>query len=77
MLPPDIAIPLLLAVAGGIALLFALWLYYDRRDRRFYDATRRRTTFTCVKCGHVYTSTAAPEVCACPRCGHPNPPLHF
>ncbi len=77
MFPTDIATALLLAVAGGIALLFALWVYYDRRDRRLYDGTRRKTTFHCLKCGHVYTGVEPPELCPCPRCGQPNSRLHF
>ena len=60
-----------------MATLFGLWLYYDRRDRRFYDATRHRTTFHCLKCGEVYTSAGAGEVASCPRCGHSNPRLRF
>ncbi len=74
---PDIGTVLLLAVAAGLVLLLVLWGYYDRRDRRLYDATRRKTTFHCLKCSHVYTSAGAPELCPCPRCGHPNPRLRF
>ncbi|HLP02531.1 MAG TPA: hydrogenase nickel incorporation protein HypA [Opitutaceae bacterium] len=77
MFSTDITIALVLAVAGGIALLVGLWVYYDRRDRRLYDGTRRKTTFHCLKCGHVYTSAERHELCACPRCGHENPRLHF
>ncbi len=77
MFPSDIGIALLLAVAGGIALLVALWVFYDRRDRRLYDHTRRKTTFHCLKCGHVYTSVELHDLCPCPRCGHQNPRLHF
>ncbi len=77
MLPTDLTVALLLAVAGGIGLLVGLWAYYDRRDRRLYDATRRKTTFHCLKCSHVYTSAERHETCPCPRCGHENPRLHF
>ncbi len=75
--PSDIGTILLLAVAAGLALLLVLWAYYDRRDRQLYDATRRKTTFHCLKCSHVYTSAGSPELCPCPRCGHPNPRLQF
>ena len=77
MFPYDLSAALLLAVAGGVALLSGLWVYYDRRDRRFYDQTRRKTTFHCLKCSHVYTSVEQHDLCPCPRCGHPNPRLHF
>ncbi len=77
MIPSDIGSALLLLVAGAIALLVALWVYYDRRDRRFYEGTRRQTTFHCLKCGHVYTSVEQHELCPCPRCGQSNPRLHF
>ena len=77
MLPSDIGTFLLLAVAAGLVLLLALWGYYDRRDRQLYDATRRKTTFHCLKCSHVYTSVGSQDLCPCPRCGHPNPRMQF
>jgi len=74
--PNDLSTLLLLAVTGGMLLLGALWLFYDRRDRRFFDQTRRKTTFCCLKCSHVYTDAQA-DTCPCPRCGHSNPRLRF
>ncbi len=76
MLPSDLSALILLPVTGGMLLLLGLWLYYDRRDRRFFDQSRRRTTFHCLKCSHVYTSPET-DLCPCPRCGHSNPPLRF
>ena len=32
-----------------------MWIYYDRRDRGFYDAERRKITFHCIRCDHLYT----------------------
>lgn len=61
----------------GVLLIAGLWWFYDRRDRKFYDRTRRRTTFHCLKCQHVYTSTDRHEIDECPRCRHPNARLHF
>ncbi len=77
MFPHEFSFALLLAVAGGIVLIAALWLFYDRRDRRFYARTRRKTTFHCLRCGHVYTSVELHDISPCPRCAHPNPRLHF
>lgn len=66
-----------LQVGAGIALLTGLWLYYDRRDRLFYDRTRRLTTYHCLKCNQVYTAAPQAGLVPCPRCGHANPRLHF
>ena len=77
MLALDFSLVVVLQVGAGIALMTALWLFYDRRDRQFYDRTRRRTTYHCLKCSHVYTSAGSPDLCPCPRCGHPNPRLQF
>ena len=76
MPPNDLSALLLLAVAGSIALLGALWLYCDRRDRLYFDQTRRKTTFSCLKCSHVYTGVGS-DPAPCPRCGHTNPRLRF
>lgn len=62
------------SVIGGVA---ALWFYYDWRDRSFYDAGRRRITFHCIRCDHVYTRLAGTETSPCPRCGHENVRLKF
>ena len=77
MLAFDLSLFVVLQVGAGIALMTALWLFYDRRDRHFYDRTRRRTTYHCLKCSQVYTAEAQAELAPCPRCGHPNPRLHF
>jgi Zn finger protein HypA/HybF involved in hydrogenase expression len=65
----DFSFAVVLQVGAGIALMTALWLFYDR--------TRRRTTYHCLKCNQVYTADAQAGLAPCPRCGHPNPRLHF
>ncbi|OHE83654.1 MAG: hydrogenase nickel incorporation protein HypA [Verrucomicrobia bacterium RIFCSPLOWO2_12_FULL_64_8] len=55
----------------------AAWLYYDRRDHAFYEAERRRITFHCIRCDHLYTARAGAATAACPRCGHENTRLKF
>jgi hypothetical protein len=59
----------------GVFLFF--WVYYDRRDRAFYDAQRRKITFHCIRCDHLYTERDGTETAACPKCGHVNARLKF
>jgi len=55
----------------------ALWVYYDRRDRKFYDGERRKITFHCIRCDRLYTEKPGTEIAACPQCGHRNTRLKF
>jgi hypothetical protein len=73
----DLNLIAVLYAGAGLVVVAVAWLYFDRRDRQFFDLTRRRTTFHCLKCGHVYAQARADDVCPCPRCGHENPRLHF
>ena len=77
MFPVEITFGFVLYALIGVLLIAGLWWFYDRRDRQYYDRTRRLTTFHCLKCHHVYTSTERRDLCACPRCGHENARLHF
>lgn len=63
-----------LAVAGGFLVL---WLLYGRRDHALFEAERRRTTFHCVRCDHVYALTGEHAAGSCPHCGHENNRLRF
>ncbi len=63
-----------LLILGGFAFL---WIYYDRRDRAYYDAGRRKITFHCIRCDHLYTQPAGTETAPCPQCGHVNTRLKF
>ena len=81
-MPAEITAPWFTAevLVAGLALfgLFAaLWVLYDRRDRALYDAPRRKVTFHCVRCDHLYTQPAGTETAPCPRCGHGNARLKF
>ena len=61
-----------------VAIVFlALWLYYDRRDYRRFESERRRTSFHCIRCDHLYSAGARVDVSSCPRCGHENGRLRF
>ncbi|KXU34809.1 hypothetical protein AXK12_06895 [Cephaloticoccus capnophilus] len=38
-----------------IGLFFlGLWLYYDRRDHKRFERKRRRRTYHCIRCNHLY-----------------------
>ena len=74
---PHLVFPVLLyglLVLGGGAVL---WTYYDRRDRAFYDAQRRKISFHCIRCNHLYTEKAGTDTAPCPRCNHSNVRLKF
>jgi hypothetical protein len=61
-----------------VAVVFlGLWFYYDRRDHARFEGERRKTTFHCIRCDHLYTAPAGAGTCKCPRCGHENARLKF
>lgn len=64
-------------VVLGLLFFFSLWMYYDRRDKRYYDAQRHRRVFHCVRCGHLYDSSGVGERVACPKCEFENTSLRF
>jgi len=74
---PSLAFPVILYGLLVIGLIGALWMYYDRRDRSFYDAERRKITFHCIRCDHLYMQKAGVQTAACPKCGHVNTRLKF
>lgn len=74
---PDITIPILIYGAATFGLIGFLWIYYDRRDRARYDAQRRKISFHCIRCDHLYTELAGTETAKCPKCGHQNTRLKF
>lgn len=62
----------------GVAIVFmGLWLFYDRRDYALFENARRKSTFCCVRCNHLYSAAGRPELCPCPRCRHENARLKF
>lgn len=66
-----------LYLLSGVGSIFALWLYYDLRDRRLHVAARRTTVFHCVKCANIYSATGGVSSAQCPRCGFHNSKLKF
>jgi len=59
------------------AVFLGLWLYYDRRDHRRFEAERRKTTFHCIRCDAIYSAPKGTQLCRCPKCGHENGRLRF
>lgn len=73
----DISLLATLYLTTGLLLIFLLWLFYDRRDRRQYENLRNPTVFVCVRCSHVYSSKQGTRKAVCPHCKHVNIPLRF
>lgn len=61
----------------GLIFFVLIWLYYDRRDRLYYDYQRLRHIHHCVKCGALYTSREKDPLAPCPSCGFKNASLRF
>jgi hypothetical protein len=61
----------------GLLFFVVLWLFYDRRDRQYYDRQRLRSVHHCVKCGTLYATRETSGTAACPKCGFKNPSLRF
>lgn len=59
------------------AIFLGLWMYYDRRDYALFEHARKKSTFCCLRCQHLYWAAGQPEVMKCPRCGHENARLRF
>ena len=76
-MPPSFTFDIIfygLMVLGGFSFL---WVYYDRRDRAYYDTERRRITFHCIRCDHLYTEKRGTDMAPCPKCSHVNTRLKF
>ena len=67
----------LVFLTSGLLGFMLLWLYYDRRDKRYYDKQRVRRSYFCVRCECLYSSGQRTEVVPCPKCGFKNSPLRF
>lgn len=66
-----------LFVFAGLLFLMGIWLFYDRRDKAYYDLVRVRHVHNCVKCGSLYQSREQEKAVACPNCGQVNGRLRF
>ena len=74
---PSFSLPVIFYGLLVIGVIGFLWVYYDRRDRTFYDAQRRKITFHCIRCDHLYLEKVGAETAPCPKCGHVNTRLKF
>jgi hypothetical protein len=61
----------------GLLFFVVLWIYYDRRDRQYYDRQRMRHVHHCVKCGALYEIRDGSKSENCPNCGFKNASLRF
>jgi rubrerythrin len=59
------------------ALFLGLWLYTPRRDHARFEGERRRTTFRCLRCNHLYVLRGEVEEGTCPKCSQSNSRLKF
>ncbi len=75
--PPNFTFDVVLYGLLVLGLFGVLLVYYDRRDRSFYDAGRKKISFHCVRCNTLYTEKAGSETAPCPKCGHQNVRLKF
>ena len=75
--PPDFTLQVVLYGLVVLGVTAGLWIYYDRRDRALYDAQRRKISFHCIRCDHLYVEKAGTETAPCPRCAHVNVRLKF
>ena len=66
----------LFCVIVGLFFL-ALWMYYDRRDHHLFEGERRKTSFHCIRCDHLYAAKGGSQLAKCPNCGHENSRLRF
>jgi hypothetical protein len=69
------AVVIYCALVGGGFL--ALWLWYDRRDHRSFESSRRRAAFHCTRCDALYPGAPGGALAPCPKCGHENARLRF
>jgi hypothetical protein len=74
---PSFSLPVIFYGLLVIGVIGFLWAYYDRRDRTFYDAQRRKITFHCIRCDHLYLEKVGAETAPCPKCGQVNTRLKF
>ncbi|MCC5804838.1 MAG: hydrogenase nickel incorporation protein HypA [Opitutales bacterium] len=64
-------------LVAGLLGVVALWLFYDLRDKSYYDRQRSLRAHHCVRCGALYANRSEAEVATCPKCGFENASLRF
>lgn len=76
-MPPSYTIEVIAYGLTVLGVIGFLWVYYDRRDRAFYETQRRKISFHCIRCDQLYTEKPDTEMANCPHCGHRNVRLKF
>jgi rubrerythrin len=64
-------------VAGLLALLAAIGIYYELRRKRFEPTRSEDNIFRCENCAFVYTDDADVDRSRCPQCGKVNDVFNF
>lgn len=70
-----------LVIFGYVVVLLSglggLYIYSERRHKRFDPALSRDSVFRCQKCAYVYTDDPDVDISRCPQCGKSNAPITF
>lgn len=64
-------------VAGLLAALTSIAVYYELRRRRFEPTPSEDNIFRCENCAFVYTDDADVDRSRCPQCGRLNEVFNF
>jgi predicted Zn-ribbon and HTH transcriptional regulator len=64
-------------VAGLLAALSIIAVYYEFRRKRFEPTPSADHIFRCDKCAFVYTDDADVDRSRCPQCGRVNESINF
>ncbi len=75
--PPEFTFGILIYGILTVGVFGVLWVCYDRRDHASYEVGRRKITFHCIRCDHLYTDKPGTETATCPKCSHTNNRLKF
>ncbi len=72
MIPVSLPLLILFPLAAGLAIVFAIGLYYAVARRAPSFSLQRTRVFRCVSCGHVYVDYKRRPLVSCPRCRRMN-----
>ncbi len=77
MIPITLGEGFFVYLMAGIGSVLLLWVYYDLRDKNFYQSERSKTLFHCIKCGKIYADNMGVKQSRCPRCQFKNTRLQY
>jgi protein-arginine kinase activator protein McsA len=64
-------------VTLSLSGLLGLWIFSERRRRRFGPTRSQDRIFRCKNCGYLYTDDADVDRSRCSQCGKLNEPIQF